>query len=85
MKRNQKPLDFLFLLRSATRINKSLRSSFAKDPETFKDKIALVIMILCFYLISRGINHTVSGVTLVTVGYYFRKRGEFKQPKNKKK
>lgn len=46
-----------------------------------KDIIAFVVIIFCLYLIAKGINHIVSGVTIAIVSYYFGRRLDYKQKK----
>ena len=39
-----------------------------------RDIIALVSLIACFVLMALGINHLVSGITIMIITYYFSKR-----------
>lgn len=39
-----------------------------------RDIIAIVSLIACFILIALGINHIVSGITIMIITYYFSKR-----------
>lgn len=48
-----------------------------------KDIIALVVLIFSLCLIAKGINHIVSGLTIMIVTYYFRKRTEQFKEANK--
>jgi hypothetical protein len=43
---------------------------------TLKDIYAGFILIWCMAMISIGINSLVSGITIMIVTYYFRKRSE---------
>lgn len=39
-----------------------------------RDVIGAITLGFCFFLISKGINHLVSGITIMIVSYYFAKR-----------
>jgi len=41
-----------------------------------KDIIAFLVLSACLYMIYCGINHLVSGITIMIVTYYFRKKME---------
>jgi len=60
----------------------NLMNKFIKEWQP-KDVIALVVLVACFVLIGLGINHIVSGVVIMVCTYYFRKRVEEVQIKQK--
>ena len=48
-----------------------------------RDIIALIVLIFAMMLISKGINHVVSGIVIMIVTYYFAQRtSEEKNPEN---
>ena len=51
------------------------------DNEQRRDIVALIVLAVCLFLISRGVNSTVSGITLAIVGYYFGRRNIIRSSK----
>ena len=41
------------------------------------DIIALVVLVFAMYIISIGVNHTVSGVVIMICTYYFVKKSNY--------
>lgn len=42
----------------------------------FRDCIGAVTLLICLYFIGKGVNHTFTGIAIMVVTYYFRKRQE---------
>ena len=45
------------------------------------DCIALIVLVFAMFIISIGVNHTVSGVVIMICTYYFVKKSNHDKPK----
>jgi len=49
----------------------SMVKDAVKKRTRFEDILALIIIVACFYLILKGIDHTIGAVLLAVTSYYF--------------